>query len=129
ERADRTQSRTTDGTAGSAERSYSDLRGAASACSEALQRISLPARSGRRQVSHRLMREPLVQALDHGRATSGGLLRFREADDHAEADEEDQHEPRADRQSLDRRDDELQDIAQAHDSPSAGAAGFGSGTL
>src|SRR6266542_4491737 len=48
-----------------------------------------------RQVDHRLMRDPLIQALDDPRAAAGGSLGLGETDEHAKADEQDQHEHRA----------------------------------
>ena len=71
------------------------------------------------------MGQTLVEALDDRGGAAGRLLGLREADDHAKADEERQHEHGADGQSLDGGDSQLQQLA--HESRS-GRAGFGAGT-
>src|SRR5512138_3110107 len=57
-----------------------------------LQLIRRPTRRGRGQVGHRLVRNALVEALDHHGGPAGCLLRLREPDDNAEPDEQHQHE-------------------------------------
>src|SRR5882724_12702197 len=57
-------------------------------------------RRTRREIHHRFVANPLVQALDDRGAASGGLLRLGKAQDDAESDEEDEDEHRARRQSL-----------------------------
>src|SRR5947208_13207855 len=91
-----------------------------------LELVGRTARRARGQVGHRLVADPLLQALDHLRAAAGGLHRLREAEDDAEADEEYEDEHRARRQSLKRPPGYLRDVGVHASIPSG--AGVGSRT-
>ena len=79
-------------------------------------------RRRRREVRERTVRDALVEALDdHGGAT-GRFLRLREADNHAEADEQREDKDRGRPQTLHDVQDlprDLLKVARAHASPSA----------
>src|SRR4051812_37180718 len=80
------------------------------------QLVGRTARIGGRKVGHRAVRDRLLQALDD-RSTPSRPLRFREADRHAEPDEERQDEDAARQEPLQEPADELDETA-AHDCPS-----------
>src|SRR3972149_7735392 len=99
-------------------------------CLEQFWRLELvggPTRSRWRQIHHRLMADPFVQALDDHRSAAGGLLQLREAHHNTKADDERQYEQGARRQPLKRAEHNLLDVGGVHRSVAADP-GWASGT-
>src|ERR1051326_2528704 len=79
--------------------------------------VGRAARRVGREIRHRLVADPLVQALHHQRLAAGRPLQLREADDDAEADEEREDENGARAEPFQRADRDVDDVA-AHASAS-----------
>src|SRR5262252_2404740 len=88
--------------------------------------VGRPARRRRREIGHGMTADSLVEALHHHRVAAGSLLQLRKSEQHAEADEEHQHEHGTRQETLQEADHDRYDVA--HPSAPSRCAGLASGT-